>query len=127
MAEPRSTQLIAEGRCPGWSSYADTYRVDHAPSIHPCKRKISRGDLCGVCDNRRTARQREIARIEAVRERRAQADKDHSHALNLANFLTDELALPDVKFSASGPLVTLTIPEAGALLRWARLVKATRT
>lgn len=125
-AELESDRLKAEGICPGWNHgvpldgyMADQLRRVKYPKRCPsARRRITRGDLCGICANARERERTHIDQVATERERRMQRDREHSYALNLALMLTDIARALGVDFEAEGAKVTLDRQSAGALLKY---------
>lgn len=119
-----SVALIARGECPGMT-YSGDYEADQTYSRRGCGRKITRGDVCGVCDNKRKRVIAANERREADREARRVANMEQSIALNVATMLTDELnrrlagsKFRGVQFTANRGHVELSRDDARLLLNW---------
>lgn len=111
-----SVALIAAGKCPGWDSWNMIYRADSRGGVPRCVNRISRGDLCGTCDNTRARALKEIERREVVAAQRIEA-------MTLADDLT---TLTGIHFVGNGQGVHLTNEDAAALIRLVSELAASR-
>jgi hypothetical protein len=131
-----SAAMIAAGKCPGFGSDFNFHSRYAEPETTPgrymadtgrlrvCGRRITRKDLCGICDNRRReAIKHRDAAAQATVQRRILAAK-LTTASNVAAMLRDALLVKtgvSVYFASDeeGGLA-LDVVDGEKLLRWAQ-------